>query len=410
MAELLMHDLYTQEDAEIVFVGASRYYRGIDPEVVDRYTNKKSLNIGSSAQTTKDTYYMLKEMFKTNSPKYVVIDVNRRRLYDIEKLMSSQALISNTKMSTNKISWLTSIHNYEDYYNALFPGFFRATPEYIFSKEPSKNIKQKTNKRYREYDYDFFNTKQNAYKGRGYIYTERQYKEGQTGKKGASEQWDVREVHEDKLVWLEKAVELCYQHDAKVLFASMPVAYGNMHGNYQNYLDYANAYSQQLGIDFADFNLVKKSKFQRKDTYFYDRHHMNVYGSELFGETFGQYIRDDLNGSLKKEEYLHSTFQELLDDSPFLFSTWYEYDEVAGDIKAHYNSGTIKNGVEYQYSYNTKEDKEYKVYREYSSSPYGEVDKLPEDVHQIKLETREVNSGEEEPQFFIGSVRKFLDN
>lgn len=404
---LAIHDLYIQKDIDVVYVGASSYYRAFDPAVVDSITNKKSINIGSPGQTSLGTYYILKEMFKTHSPQYVIVDISRKRIIGNDNAKYSQILLNNTAFSLNKIQWIAAAYDYQGYYNAIFPGFNEARAEYILSRAPKQNVLQKMDSGYRNYDYASVGIK-SIYKGRGFLYTDNGYSIGETGRYKDSPKWNESKVSEEKLEWFRKTVELCRQHNAKVILVSTPVAYGNMDGEYQGLLDYINNFAKQLNVEFVDFNLVKASKYQRDDTHFYDERHMTMYGAEPFSKMFGEYLRDDIDGSLNEEDYVHSSFQELLDNSRFLFSTWFEYDETAQDIKGKYTSGTIENDVEYQYLYNTKKDKEFQIYRDYNDNPYAEIETLPPDAYQLRLQIREKGADEEYQQFYVKKISKVI--
>ena len=73
-ARLMMHGMYEQESIDIVFLGASHAYRSFVPSVFDEKTGMNTYNVGTSSQTLKDSYYLLKEVFKTHDPKQVVLE------------------------------------------------------------------------------------------------------------------------------------------------------------------------------------------------------------------------------------------------------------------------------------------------------------------------------------------------
>ena len=401
-----INDMYEEDNIDVVYVGASRYYRAFDPAVIDPITNKKSINIGSAGQSSIDTYYLMKEVFKKHNPEYVVLDLNRNRIEGNINSNHTRTLTSNINFSANKLEWIKSVFDYNEYYTALFPGFNEARPQYIISRAPIHNIQKKLSSGYRNYDYSSLDM-ESIYKGRGFLYTDKGYEKGGSGRQGAPERWDESRISAEKIEWFRKVVELCNQHNAKVLLVCPPVAYGNMIVDEQGFLDYANDFAKELGVDFIDFNLVRESKYQREDPHFYDRRHMTSHGGESFSKMFGEYLRDYSDGSLDENEYLYSDFQELLDHSRFLFSAWCEYDKEAQDIVTKYTAGAGEYDVEYQYLYNTKDDKEFKVYRDYDDNPYAQIEKLPEDAYKIRVQVREKGS-EEHQQFYVNKISKII--
>jgi hypothetical protein len=63
------------KDIDILFMGASHTYRGFDPRIFAErgYT---SYNIGSTAQTPLNGYYVMKKDFKRFNPKLVILEVS----------------------------------------------------------------------------------------------------------------------------------------------------------------------------------------------------------------------------------------------------------------------------------------------------------------------------------------------
>jgi hypothetical protein len=63
-------------NADLLIIGSSRVYRGIDPDEFLKYGYKKPYNLGISSLKIYEMYHILKNHFKINHPKKIVIGLD----------------------------------------------------------------------------------------------------------------------------------------------------------------------------------------------------------------------------------------------------------------------------------------------------------------------------------------------
>ena len=66
-----MHKLETNQYDDL-FVGTSHGKAGINPEIVDKITGEKSLNLCLGGEEVQDSYYIIKEACRVNKPKKII--------------------------------------------------------------------------------------------------------------------------------------------------------------------------------------------------------------------------------------------------------------------------------------------------------------------------------------------------
>ena len=115
-------EVKTKKNVDILFLGSSHVYRGLDPRVFQEH-GYNVFNFGSSSQTPKQTEVFLKRYLKTLNPKLILYDVYPET-FSNDGVESSLDVISN---STNDLASLNmAFHvNHVKTYNTLILGFFK---------------------------------------------------------------------------------------------------------------------------------------------------------------------------------------------------------------------------------------------------------------------------------------------
>ena len=70
-----MHKLETNQYDDL-FVGTSHGKAGINPEIVDKITGEKSLNLCLGGEEVQDSYYIIKEACRVNKPKKIIYELD----------------------------------------------------------------------------------------------------------------------------------------------------------------------------------------------------------------------------------------------------------------------------------------------------------------------------------------------
>ncbi len=112
------------KDIDILFIGSSHIYRGIDTRIFED-NNLKAFNMGTSLQSPLNTYHLLKEYLPTMRPKYVVIDLYWTPLFD-EGTEATIDIISNAEISQNMVKMALKTKNIVVYNSLLISAMHQA--------------------------------------------------------------------------------------------------------------------------------------------------------------------------------------------------------------------------------------------------------------------------------------------
>jgi hypothetical protein len=95
------------KNVDIVFIGSSHSYRGFDPRLF-KECGYSTFNMGTTAQSPINAYFLLKRYFKSLQPKLVVLELFPKTL-SIDGLESYSDIISNVSLSPEIVQMALSI-------------------------------------------------------------------------------------------------------------------------------------------------------------------------------------------------------------------------------------------------------------------------------------------------------------
>ncbi len=97
---------YSQEknSMDIVFLGSSHVYNAINPVQFEEETALSGFDLSTSNQDLSISYYLMKELLRYQSPKYIVMDVYGFELEPYEKTSSYKRTFDDMKWSSVKMS------------------------------------------------------------------------------------------------------------------------------------------------------------------------------------------------------------------------------------------------------------------------------------------------------------------
>ena len=64
---ITFHEMYEQDNIDILFVGSSHCYRTFIPEILDKKLGVNTFNVGTSAQQMDGSFMVIKEAAKYNN-------------------------------------------------------------------------------------------------------------------------------------------------------------------------------------------------------------------------------------------------------------------------------------------------------------------------------------------------------
>ncbi len=111
------------ENIDILMIGSSQSFRGIDPRIFEDQLDMTSFNLSNSAQVISQTYYALEEALRHTEPEIVILEtyfINQSKLID-DRWYFAYEEVSAMKSGLPKIRYVFDLFTPTTYLDALFP-------------------------------------------------------------------------------------------------------------------------------------------------------------------------------------------------------------------------------------------------------------------------------------------------
>lgn len=284
-----MHKLETNQYDDL-FVGTSHGKAGITPEIVDKITGEKSLNLCLGGEEVQDSYYIIKEACRVNKPKKIIYELDPGYWVSTATLGPEyRTVYDELPMSEVKA---------EHYLDKIWNVDFRTTlfPWYLYRKGirgAGARFTSKFSHAYQNYDDSFYNEPSQAYTSQGQIRIHR----SDTLKTEANLiLWDEKKLKSDAVKSFEKIVKLCKENNIKLTVVTTPVPQETLE-KYQDNFENANKFFTSLmekeGVEYYNYNYQEISGFDRSLNGFSDYEgHMYEEQSDVFSEEIGKIVKD----------------------------------------------------------------------------------------------------------------------
>lgn len=263
---------HSPKDHEVIFIGDCEVYANFSPPVLYEETGIKSYIRGSSQQLIWQSYYILKETLKYETPRVVIFNVNAMRYdkpvsesynhltADYMKWSSEKVNLINASMTKeeNFLYYLLPITRYHSRYKELTKEDF----QYLFKKKNNtfngflinKNIKPVTSLPTKRIlpNYEF-----------------------------AQENFD----------YLNKILQLCQDNNIKLVLIKAPSLYPFW---YEEYDEQITEFAKENNINY--YNLINQASTIGLDytTDTYDAGlHLNLYGATKLSKYFAHLLTDN---------------------------------------------------------------------------------------------------------------------
>lgn len=282
-----MEQLYGTEDnlMDVVFVGSSHCYCGIYPAILWRDCGISAFDMSVSGQDCTSAYYDLTELYKTQNPKVVYVDI-----YSL--FVKSQGVEANqyrnylamdpSANSVNKIkAGIKEKEERADYY-LQFPI---------------------VHTRYAELQRKDFVSYAPNYFSRGAYYsrkvgTARNYAEAEAST-------EVAELAPDETEWLENMINLTRAHGSQIEFILIPF---DITEPQQAVINAVSLELESRGIGFTNYNTMRAQVGLDFASDYMDVSHLNAYGAEkltmfLEEELVNKYHLQDHRGDEKYSQW-----------------------------------------------------------------------------------------------------------
>lgn len=243
-------DLNATEKVDILFVGSSHAYRGFDTRLF-KNAGFTTFNLGSSNQTPIQTDLLLKRYLKKLQPKIIIYEVYPNT-FAVDGTESTLDLMVNDTLDYDLVK-LAFHHNDVMVYNTLIYSYYRKL---------SKN-KKNIGVSFQKNDQYIFNgyVETNDTTSQSYNYEKQEY-----------------QFNSVQFEYFEKILEMLRKENIQVLLIQAPIT----KSLYQSYTNntFFDAKMNTYGV-YYNFNRMIKLNDR---LHFYDGHHLNQKGVELFNQ------------------------------------------------------------------------------------------------------------------------------
>ena len=350
------HDLYTKygedgENMDMVFLGTSHAYRAFDPRVFDEVLGINSYNMGTSQQTISSSYYVLKEVLKTNHPEKVVFELTYTCFRDKDHLPLKNVIISQyMKPSFNKLAYILHEFDLEDIFYAILPAYtFR---EKMNADNLASILGRKSTAEYKNYDIETTRTRNEWMESKGYVYTNKSLSANHAGRMNP-EPFEEDVLNQEFLEYFDKMVELCREEGVEFVCVTAPIPKGALLEleNYDEVCDFLNELTAKHGVPYYNFNLIKEEWLPLDNSNFFDSTHINGETSKDFSRLVAQIFAEEDAGTLDRNKYFYRDWEEAKPHIDYVANAFMtvEEDDYQYTVTGHATSGV--EGAQYEYSY-----------------------------------------------------------
>ena len=287
-------------NVDMFFVGGSRTYRSFDPTIFEKELGFKNVvNYGTPSQRPKLSYYMAKELLKTNKPKAIVIGST------FNGMMYKQDPHS-FLFAQNRMTFPSQVECAIDHFG-INTGILSLTGK----SEYLKNLKVEKIKS-NIADKKFFRSGGKEKEiGNGHVGSDDELKNGNIVY-GHLDKYEEAANQDEAEKYFDKLVDLCIDSGAKVYLVTGPCSMTNIYRitNYQESVDYYKNIAKEKGIKYFNMNYVKDRENVLTDQEFMDLVHVNGRGGEITSKILAEVISKDIKGE-STDSYFYKDANEL---------------------------------------------------------------------------------------------------
>lgn len=329
---ITFHEMYGQDNIDILFAGSSHCYRSFVPEILDRNLGANTFNAGTSNQKMDGSCMVIKEAAKYHDVKRVYLELFYNAAYGKYKTrdqMTETYIISDyMKPSWQKIKYLLKASSKQHYFNSFLPARRHWTN--FFDPDLVKDlILKKQSEAYKNYAYDYVTFEKEQYVGKGYVANQESVKDwnffsGKGWKKIKPEKFT-----DDWYGSLDEIMDFCEQKNIALTFIVTPMTDFLLSSlrNYDDYIETVRKIADAREIEFYDFNLCKEDYFPSVSELFKDPDHLNSAGAERFSQLFADFV----NGKISEKDLFYPSYAEKLKhQTPAVFGISYHNKEESG--------------------------------------------------------------------------------
>lgn len=389
------HEMYAQDNIDVLLVGSSHCYRSFDPAILDRELGQNTFNAGSSSQYLDGSYLLIREAARHNKLSHVYLEVYFGCATDVkaerESPVSTYIISSYLKPSLDKLVYLLQATGKAHYGNSFFVA--RRDWSKLTDLDYIRTVLiKKSTAAYKSYGYDRLTDETEWYAGKGYVANNGVVNDWDFFSESAWEPIDVGAVSADWKSDLESIIRFCEKKQIPLTLVVAPMSDYLLAGvgNYDDYIACVRELIDGRDVELYDFNLCRETAFPSASELFKDPDHVNCAGAELFSTLFARLVK----GEVTPEEIFFSSYAEKLESlPPTVFGAAFR-DEAPESGAARRLCRIVSNaapGTEYRITLVPSEGEAF-LLRDYAAETSFSLD--PEQSGRCVIEWR--NAGETE--------------
>ena len=311
LTRVILHELESSDDYKCIVLGTSHGSYGIDADIISQQLGKKTMNLCIGGEYLQDSYYLLKQVFETNNPETIVLDIDFQYLVNVPKNSISANVIYNAYPdSLDKLAYFREKVLGMQYCATLFPWM-----DYRNNYFDIINItKTKLGSDYNNYSANAVNMeKQDLYYGNGFVY--REHTDNSKTDTMPNLIWNEDIIDQESIEYLKKIIDLCDSKNAKIIMITTPISVEtitNSIDEFEKAYTYLADLAKSENIDYYNFSLVKESVFSRsiEDYWDYDGH---LYGdaAQRFSLVLGNFLKEAEHGQAGLSDYLYDSVRDI---------------------------------------------------------------------------------------------------
>lgn len=286
-----MQDFYAQDKGtvDVLFIGSSHSGMNLDMAYLWSEYGISGYSLWGSVQPFWNSYYFLKEAFKYQNPKVVVLDMYAATLdFEFSDDARQVTNIEGMKLGLNKLNAIQVSCKKDRWFN-MISGF----PIY--------------HSRYAELTKDDFlhfpwTDERKFHKGNGCRYGTGNVK--LTDVSGITEKKKVLEKEEK---YLSQIIELCKEKNVPLVFVTTPTAHRE---DEQPYYNTVSDIAIENGIDYYNFNLLDEETGFNADDYWTDNAHVNTEGARKITRYLAWNLKEEYDLKDHRNDKLYESWDK----------------------------------------------------------------------------------------------------
>lgn len=286
-------EYYNEEmDHDLLFVGDCEVYENFSPAVLWSEFGINSYIRGSAEQYIWQSYYLLEDAFRYETPKAVIFNIQSLQFNESRSEAYNRMSIEGMRWSSSKVgAILASMTEKEHFLDYVFPILRYHTR---WSELKSTDV---------EY---LFKTRPVSFNGYYMRVDVKPAENVPTGKPLAN-----YDFGDKAWSYLDKMVALCKEKGVKLIFIKAPSLYPYWYDQYDYQVE---QYAQEKGIPYLNFLELQAETGIDYSTDTYDGGlHMNLSGAEKLSRWMGTYLQEEIGlADRRGEEHLSQVWEEKL--------------------------------------------------------------------------------------------------